>query len=334
MVSPPWRCTPTWTGTPARDGTPTRPTPWAGRRPETLPQHRHDPGRRRRSGADSCIPVTGSSRRTPTSPVPRSRRGCQLIGPPAPAIRDLATRCRPATSPRVRAPRSSRYDRVRRAGADEVEAFATEFGLAHRDQGGVRWWRSWPEGRPFDRSRDPRAVTTRRRPGQGPEAAFGRGGSASWRSTSTAPGTSRPRSWPTSTATSWSCPRATARCNAVTRSSWRRRPRRFLTDEQVERLYSSSKAIVREAGYYGAGTVRVPRRQGRDDLVPRGQHPPAGGAPGHRGGLGDRPRARAVPHRRRRGARLQRPTVARALHRVPHQRRGSWPRLPALRPGP
>jgi acetyl-CoA/propionyl-CoA carboxylase biotin carboxyl carrier protein len=31
-------------------------------------------------------------------------------------------------------------------------------------------------------------------------------------------------------------------------------PAPFLTDEQVERLYSSSKAIVREAGYHGAGT--------------------------------------------------------------------------------
>jgi acetyl-CoA/propionyl-CoA carboxylase, biotin carboxylase, biotin carboxyl carrier protein len=31
-------------------------------------------------------------------------------------------------------------------------------------------------------------------------------------------------------------------------------PAPFLTDAQVERLYTSSKAIVREAGYYGAGT--------------------------------------------------------------------------------
>ncbi|HYN56183.1 MAG TPA: biotin carboxylase N-terminal domain-containing protein [Motilibacterales bacterium] len=31
-------------------------------------------------------------------------------------------------------------------------------------------------------------------------------------------------------------------------------PAPFLTDEQVERLYASSKAIIREAGYYGAGT--------------------------------------------------------------------------------
>ena len=31
-------------------------------------------------------------------------------------------------------------------------------------------------------------------------------------------------------------------------------PAPFLTDDQVERLYTSSKAILREAGYYGAGT--------------------------------------------------------------------------------
>jgi acetyl-CoA/propionyl-CoA carboxylase, biotin carboxylase, biotin carboxyl carrier protein len=31
-------------------------------------------------------------------------------------------------------------------------------------------------------------------------------------------------------------------------------PAPFLTEDQIERLYSSSKAIVREAGYYGAGT--------------------------------------------------------------------------------
>ena len=31
-------------------------------------------------------------------------------------------------------------------------------------------------------------------------------------------------------------------------------PAPFLTDDQVERLYESSKAILREAGYYGAGT--------------------------------------------------------------------------------
>ena len=64
---------------------------------------------------------------------------------------------------------------------------------------------------------------------------------------------------------------------------------------------------LREAGYVGAGTVRVPGRAGRHDLVPRGQHPAAGRAPGDRGGHRHRPGPRAVPDRRRRGARLRRP---------------------------
>ena len=55
------------------------------------------------------------------------------------------------------------------------------------------------------------------------------------------------------------------------------------------------------------GDLRVPRRPGRDDLVPRGQHPPAGRAPRLRRGHRARPGARDVPRRRRRGARLRRP---------------------------
>ena len=75
------------------------------------------------------------------------------------------------------------------------------------------------------------------------------------------------------------------------------------------------------------GHGRVPRRPGRADLVPRGQHPAAGGAPGLGGDLGHRPGARAVPHRRRRAAAVHRgPDAARALHRVPDQRRGRRPR--------
>ena len=57
---------------------------------------------------------------------------------------------------------------------------------------------------------------------------------------------------------------------------------------------------------------RVPRRAGRADLVPGGQHPAAGRAPGLRGDLGSRPRARAVPHRRGRGAAPHRTTRSRA----------------------
>ena len=75
---------------------------------------------------------------------------------------------------------------------------------------------------------------------------------------------------------------------------------------------------------------RVPRRQRRRDQLPRGQHPPAGRAPGHRGDQRHRPRPRAVPHRRGREAALhRRPHAARALLRVPHQRRGPGTQLPA-----
>ena len=78
--------------------------------------------------------------------------------------------------------------------------------------------------------------------------------SASWRSSSTSRATSRPSAWPTSTATSWSSPPATARCSAATRSWSRRRPRRSSPTTSSTSLYESSKAILREAGYYGAGT--------------------------------------------------------------------------------
>ena len=47
---------------------------------------------------------------------------------------------------------------------------------------------------------------------------------------------------------------------------------------------------------------RVPGRRGRADLLPRGQHPAAGRAPGLRGDLRAGPGARAVPDRRGRGA--------------------------------
>ena len=75
----------------------------------------------------------------------------------------------------------------------------------------------------------------------------------------------------------------------------------------------------------------IPGRRGRHRGVPRGQHPPAGGAPHHRGNHRDRPRAGAVPDRRGGAAAHHRgPGAARALLRIPAQRRGRGPRLPAL----
>ena len=78
--------------------------------------------------------------------------------------------------------------------------------------------------------------------------------SASSRSSSTGRATSRPSAWPTSTATSSSSPPATARCSAATRSWSRRRRRRSSPTTRSQRLYESSKAILSEAGYVGAGT--------------------------------------------------------------------------------
>ena len=83
-------------------------------------------------------------------------------------------------------------------------------------------------------------------------------------------------------------------------------PAPFLTEHQVARLYESSKAILKEAGYVGAGTCEFLVALDGTISLPRGQHPPPGGAPGLRGGHPDRPRAGDVPHRRRRGARLRR----------------------------
>ena len=76
-------------------------------------------------------------------------------------------------------------------------------------------------------------------------------------------------------------------------------PAPFLTDEQRAAIYECVQGDPARGRLRRSGHGRVPRRPGRDDLVPRGQHPAAGGAPGHRGGDRDRPRARAVPHRRR-----------------------------------
>ena len=109
-------------------------------------------------------------------------------------------------------------------------------------------------------------------------------------------------------------------------------PAPFLSVEQTERLYSASKAILTEAGYVGRGHVRVPRRAGRDDLVPRGEHPAPGGAPGVGGGDRARPGPGDVPDRRGRAAGLRRSGRHRALDRVPPQRRGRRPQLHA-RPG-
>ena len=76
-------------------------------------------------------------------------------------------------------------------------------------------------------------------------------------------------------------------------------PAPFLSDEQMDTLYKSSKAILVRGEVRRRRHVRVPRRPGRHDLLPRGQHPAPGGAPGLGGGHRARPGARDVPHRGR-----------------------------------
>ena len=99
-------------------------------------------------------------------------------------------------------------------------------------------------------------------------------------------------------------------------------PAPFLTDDQVSRLYDASKAILREAGYVGAGTCEfLVAKDGTISFLEvntrlQVEHCVSEEVTGHR------PGARDVPHRRRRGARLRRPRGPRPLHRVPHQRRG------------
>ncbi len=84
-------------------------------------------------------------------------------------------------------------------------------------------------------------------------------------------------------------------------------PAPFLTDEQMKTLYDSSKAILREASYVGAGTCEF--LVGQDGTISflevntrlQVEHPVSEEVTGHR------PGPRDVPDRRRRGARVRRP---------------------------
>ncbi len=106
-------------------------------------------------------------------------------------------------------------------------------------------------------------------------------------------------------------------------------PAPFLSDAADRRAVPGVQGDPARGRLRRRGHLRVPRRPGRHDLLPRGEHPAPGRALRLRGGQRDRPGPRAVPDRRRRAARLRRPAAARALDRVPDQRRGRRPQLPA-----
>ncbi len=111
-------------------------------------------------------------------------------------------------------------------------------------------------------------------------------------------------------------------------------PAPFLTDAQRKEIHESAKRICKEAGYYGAGTVEY--LVGQDGLISflevntrlQVEHPVTEETSGI-----DLVREQ---FRIANGETLditEDPDSARPLDRVPHQRRGRRPRLPA-RPGP
>ena len=299
----------------------------AGRRHpgRLLPRHREDHRRRREDPAPTpCTPATASSPRTPSSPRPCSTPAWSGSARRRRRSRTSATRSRPATSPRRSAPRWSPGTKDPLEDADEVGRVRRGARPADRDQGGVRRRRPRPQGRPQDgggrrrvrvrrprgghrvRSRRvlrrevPRQAAARRDPVPGRPARQRRGGLHP-RLLAPAP------------------PPEAGRGGA--RAVPHRRPgRAALRVVQGD----PARGRVRRRRH-----LRVPRRPGRHDLLPRGQHPAPGRAPRLRGGHRHRPGARDVPDRRRRGARVRRPGGPRPLDRVPDQRRGRRPQLHA-----
>ena len=106
--------------------------------------------------------------------------------------------------------------------------------------------------------------------------------------------TSRSRCSATPTATTCICSSATARCSAATRRcSRRRRPR-----HDPERRAAMGQACRRcrpRRGLRGRRYRRVHRQPGRHLLLHGDEHPPAGGAPGHRDDHRARPGRVAAP---------------------------------------
>ena len=109
-------------------------------------------------------------------------------------------------------------------------------------------------------------------------------------------------------------------------------PSPFL-DEATRRAMGEQAVALATAVQLPVGRHRrVRRRQGQELLLPRDEHPAPGRAPGHRVHHRPRPGRADDPRRRRREARLHagRGRAPRLGDRVPDQRRGSVPRLPAV----
>ena len=252
----------------------------------------------RRAGADGVHPGYGFLSRERRLRAGRHRRGPRSgSAPPRRPSATSATRSPPGTSPCARAPRSCPAPATRCPAPDEVVAFAQEHGLPIAIKaafgGGGRGLKVAREEKEI-----PRAVRVGR---------AGGGGRVRTRRVlrGALPGQAPPRRGPGA----GRHPRRRGRG---------RHPRLLPAAPVPEAGRGGARAVPlrraarddprgREGDLPGGGLPRgghgrVPRRPGRADLVPRGQHAAAGGAPGLGGDLGHRPRARAVPHRRGRAA--------------------------------
>ena len=142
--------------------------------------------------------------------------------------------------------------------------------------------------------------------------------------TSSTVGTSRCRSWPTSTATSCTCTSVTARCSAGTRRCSRRRRPTTISDAVRDVVTDVGGRPGPRGRLRQRRHGRVPGRR-RGGLLPRDEHPPPGRAPRHRAGHRPRPGRAAVRGRAGRAAAVRQPGPGRRTrpcHRGAGVRRG------------
>ena len=327
---PALRSTPTRTTTRSSSRLPTRRTPWAARRrPRATSTSKRFSISPHGVGADAIHPGYGFLAENASFAKAVLDAGLTWIGPPPAAIEALGDKVRARhIAQKVGAPLvPGTPDPV--PDADAVIAFATEHGLpiaikaAFGGGGrGLKVAREMSEIAELFESATREAVT-----------AFGRGECFVERYLD------RPRHVETQCL-------ADSHGNVVVVStrdcSLQRRhqklveeaPAPFLSTEQMERALRLLQGDSCRSRLRGRGNLRVPRRPGRHHLLPRGEYPAPGRAPGLGGGHGPRPRTRDVPDRRRRAAGIRRPR----RHAGTRSSSGSTPRTRAAtscpRPAP
>ena len=257
----------------------------ARRRPRrVLPARRPRSSRPRWPRAPArSTPATGSSPRTPASPDAVEAAGIAFVGPTPEQLRALRLQAhRPR---RGRAPPACRCSPAPGCWTtlDEALAAADRHRLPGDAQGHRRRRRHRHARVPLRAPSWPPRWEPVRRDSPGPASAPPASSSSG---SSTAPGTSRCRSSATAPAASSPSATATARCSAATRRSSRRPRPRACRTTSARGIARAPRAPVRVGRLPLRRHRRVRlRRRARGGVVPRGQRPPAGRAPGHRGGL-------------------------------------------------